>query len=79
MPLCIILGMGAGVVGAILVSIMYNGYLIARDATHGVVAGAIVAGASSLYLLNPSYALIAGGVGGLIQALIQNIFERKGI
>lgn len=66
--------MGAGVIGSALCSLLINGQLVIRDATHGVVAGAIVAGASSLYLINPSYALIAGGIGGLIQAFIQNTF-----
>jgi len=74
MPLCLVLGMGAGVMGGILVSILFKGQVVVRDVTHGVVAGAIVAGASSLYLINPSYALIAGGIGGLTQALIQNTF-----
>ncbi len=79
MPTCILLGMGAGVIGSIVFSLIYNGELIIRDAIHGVIAGAIVAGASSLYVSNPSYALIAGGVGGLTQSIIQNIFERWGI
>lgn len=71
MPTCILLGMGAGVIGSIVFSLIYNGELIIRDAIHGVIAGA-----SSLYVSNPSYALIAGGVGGLTQSIIQNIFER---
>lgn len=79
MPTCILLGMGAGVIASIVFSLIYNGELIIRDAIHGVIAGAIVAGASSLYVANPSYALIAGGVGGLTQSVIQNIFERWGI
>jgi hypothetical protein len=79
MPTCILLGMGAGVIASIIFSLIFNGELIIRDAIHGVIAGAIVAGASSLYVANPSYALIAGGVGGLAQSIIQNIFERWGI
>lgn len=74
LPTCILLGMGAGVIGGITFSLIYNGELIIRDAIHGVIAGAIVTGASSLYLTNPGYALITGGVGGFTQSIIQNIF-----
>lgn len=79
MPFCNILGMGAGVIGGAIASLMFNGYLIARDPIHGLIAGAIVAGTASHYILNPTYALIAGGIGGLLQGFIQNIIERSGI
>lgn len=69
--------MGAGTLGGILISCLINGYLIARDVIHGPVAGAIAVGASSLFITNPTYALIAGAAGGIIQALLQNIVERK--
>lgn len=41
---------------------------------HGPIAGAIVVGASSLYIVNPLYAMIAGVAGGVFQTAIQNIF-----
>jgi hypothetical protein len=79
LPLCLVLAMGAGVVGSVCFSLLYNGQLIVRDATHGVVAGAVASGAASLYLVSPSYALIAGGIGGLVQSFVQNTFERWGV
>lgn len=74
-----IVGLGAGAIGAILTSCLINGQLIARDALHGPFAGAIVVGASSLYITNPVYALIAGASGGIIQTLIQNLIEKSSI
>jgi hypothetical protein len=52
---------------------LINGIIIIRDLLHGVIAGAIVVGASSLYISNPIYSIVAGTVGGIAQALIQNI------
>jgi len=78
-PLFILLGMGAGCIGAICCSILINGHLIVRDATHGVIAGAIAIGAASLYLIVPAYALITGFISGFIQAIIQNYLERYGV
>ena len=69
--------MGAGTIGAMSISALINGYLIARDVIHGPIAGAIAVGASSLFIANPTYALVAGGAGGIIQALLQNRVEKK--
>jgi hypothetical protein len=71
--------LGAGGIGAIIVSTIINGSIVARDAIHGPVAGAIVCGASSLYITNPVYAFVAGMTGGVAQALIQNLAERVAI
>jgi hypothetical protein len=68
--------MGAGTLGAMSISCLINGVLIARDALHGPVAGAIAVGASSLFIANPTYALVAGATGGIIQSLLQNFVER---
>ena len=54
-----------------------NGIIIFRDLIHGIIAGAIVVGASSLYISNPIYAIVAGVTGGIIQTLIQNVMERS--
>lgn len=75
-PVCIIIGMGSGLIGAMFVSLLINGTLILRDALHGPIAGAIVVGASSLYITIPTYAFVAGASGGIIQALIQNLVEK---
>jgi len=71
-PLCIILAMGAGTLGSIFISTLINGQIIARDAIHGPIAGAIAVGASSMYITTPVWALVAGCGGGIVQALIQN-------
>jgi ammonia channel protein AmtB len=73
----VIVAMGAGTLGAIIISYLINGYLIVRDAIHGPIAGAIAVGASSLYITNPVYALIAGAGAGIIQAIIQNFIEQR--
>lgn len=70
------MGLGSGAIGAIIVSTLINGYIIARDAIHGPIAGAIAVGASSLYITNPVYAFIAGISGGICQAVIQNLIEK---
>ena len=69
--------MGAGVIGAIIGSSLINGSIIARDTLHGPIAGAIVVGASSLFITNPVFAFIAGFSGGFVQSLIQNIIEKR--
>jgi len=66
--------LGSGAVGSLATSTIINGNLILRDIIHGPIAGAIVVGASSLYIVSPLYALIAGFAGGVFQAAIQNIF-----
>jgi len=71
--------MGAGTIGAIFVSLFIHGYIIARDVIHGPIAGAIAVGASSLYITNPTYALVAGCAGGIIQSIIQNIIETPAV
>lgn len=78
-PVCVIIAMGAGAIGALLVSLSFNGILILRDVLHGPIAGAIAVGSSSLYITNPVYALVAGASAGIIQSLIQNYFEKTAI
>lgn len=56
---------------------LINGIIIFRDLIHGVIAGAIVVGASSLFISNPIYAIVAGMTGGIIQTIIQNVLERR--
>jgi hypothetical protein len=73
----LIVGLGTGTIGAIFVSTLINGYIIARDALHGPIAGAIVVGASSLYITSPIYAFVAGITGGIAQSLIQNLIEKR--
>lgn len=69
--------MGAGAISATSISYLINGYLISRDAIHGPIAGAIAVGASSLYVTNPVYAFVAGAGAGIIQTIIQNLFEKR--
>lgn len=76
-PVSVLLAMGAGTMGSIFVSVLINGNLIARDALHGPIAGAIAVGASSLFITNPVYALVAGATGGISQTLIQNLIEKR--
>jgi hypothetical protein len=64
--------MGASTLGAIFVSTLINGQIIARDVIHGPIAGAIAVGASSLYITTPVWAIVAGCGSGIIQAFIQN-------
>lgn len=64
--------MGAGLIGSVIASLFFNGYLIARDATHGIIAGAIAVGSASLYIVVPAYALITGFIAGVLQGIIQN-------
>ena len=72
-PLILILAVAAGITTSTCLSAILNGYLIVRDVTHGAIAGAIVVGAGSLYIWNPSFALLSGIIGGTIQTLIQNL------
>ena len=68
--------MGAGALGGMCGSAFFNGTLIARDAFHGSIAGAIAVGTSSLYITQPVYAVLAGCVGGLFQSIFQNLLEK---
>jgi hypothetical protein len=75
--LIIVISMAAGLIGGLVVSAIINGYIIIRDVTHGLVAGAIAVGAGSLYIINPTFAIITGFIAGGLQALIQNLGERS--
>jgi len=78
-PLCIIIAMGAGTLGSIIISSIINGTIILRDLLHGPIAGAIAVGASSLYISYPIYIIVSGLIGGIVQAFIQNAFEKNTI
>ena len=69
--------MGAGVCGSLIMSMILNGYLVLRDATHGAIAGAIATGAASLYILNPSWAIITGFIAGSLQGFFQGLVEKR--
>jgi len=73
-PFYIVLAMGASIVGAVIVSTIFNGNLIIRDLIHAPIAGGIIAGSASFYISTPVYSLVAGFAGGAIQSLLQNIF-----
>lgn len=73
----VIVAMGASIVSSVIVSCMINGHLIVRDLIHAPIAGGIIAGSASFFLTNQVYALVVGFVGGAIQTLIQNYFEKK--
>ena len=75
----ILLAMGAGMITSLVFTLFFNGYIIARDITHGAIAGAIATGAGSLYIFVPGFAILTGAFAGFIQAFIQNYFERKAI
>lgn len=75
-PYCIILSMGAALVTSVGVSSMINGYLIIRDIIHAPIAGAIMGGSASFFAVNPVQPILTGFVAGLIQTLIQNLFEK---
>lgn len=74
-PMLVALAMGAGGVTAAGVSSIANGYLVVRDVTHGIVAGAVAVGAASLYITDPIYGLLSGAIAGLFQGIIQACFE----
>jgi hypothetical protein len=78
-PLVIIIAMGASMIASIATSLLFNGHLVVRDVTHGLIAGAIIMGSASLYIANLTYVFITAFIGGVIQALIQNLIERKAI
>ena len=69
--------MGAGIGGSLVMSMLFNGYIILRDVTHGAVAAAVATGAASLYILNPSYAIITGFMAGIMQGFFQNFIEKR--
>lgn len=78
-PLIIIIAMGCSMISSAAVSILINGHLVVRDVTHGIIAGAIIMGSASLYIANLAFVFIAAFVGGVVQALIQNLIERRAI
>ena len=75
-PFCIVISMGASLLGSFIVSTLINGKLIARDMIHAPIAGAIVGGSASFFTVNPTQPILAGLAGGILQTLIQNLFEK---
>jgi ammonia channel protein AmtB len=76
-PLSVVIGMGSSLIGAYIISSLINGNPIVIDLIHGPIAGGIVVGAASYFITSPLYAIIAGFTAGLIQSLIQNVFESR--
>lgn len=71
--------MGSSLIGACILSLLINGTIAARDIIYAPVAGAIVVGSSSLFIINPVYSLVAGFSGGFTQSFIHNLLENKWI
>lgn len=72
----LVLGMSSSVIGAICISSLINGNIIARDIMHAPIAGGIVVGSASFFIVSPVYSLVTGFCGGAIQVFIQNLIER---
>lgn len=72
-PLIIIIAMGCSMISSVGTSILINGHLVVRDVTHGILAGAIIIGSSTNYLANLFPVFVSAIVGGVIQALVQNL------
>ena len=72
-PLIIIIAMGCSMISSVGTSILINGHLVVRDVTHGILAGAIIIGSSTNYLANIFPVFVSAIVGGVIQALVQNL------
>ena len=68
----VVLSMGSGIIAALIFTLFINGYVVVRDLTHGLVAGAVSVGAGSLYIFTPGYSIITGFVSGFLQTVIQN-------
>lgn len=73
----LLLGMSSSVVGALCISSLINGNIIVRDILHAPIAGGIVVGSASFFIVNPVYSLVAGFSGGAAQTLIQNLIEKN--
>jgi ammonia channel protein AmtB len=76
-PTSLILGMSSSVLGAFCISSLINGHTIVRDILHAPIAGGIITGSASFFIVSPVYSLVVGFSGGAIQAFIQNIIEKR--
>lgn len=76
-PISVVVGMGASLIGAFCSSSFFNGNVIARDIIHAPIAGGIVVGAASMFITNPTYALVAGFTAGVVQTSIHNIIQKR--
>jgi ammonia channel protein AmtB len=61
----------------IATSCVVNEMLHVRDVVEGSIAGAVACASASFYLVNPVYALVIGSVSGVVQALAQNMIEKR--
>ena len=76
-PLSVIFAMGFSIIASLIVSVLINGHLIARDLINAPLAGAIIVGASSFFITNNVFSIVIGFVGGALQAALQNAFEKN--
>lgn len=72
----LVLGMSSSVIGSICISSLINGNIIVRDIMHAPIAGGIVVGSASFFIVSPVYSLVSGFCGGAIQVFIQNMIEK---
>lgn len=63
----------AATIASIIWSSVFNGKLVVRDIILGPIAGGVIAGTASLYVVNPVYSLVMGFVGGSVQIIGQNL------
>lgn len=66
----------AATIASFIWSSVFNGHLVVRDVIFGPVAGGVIAGTASLYVVNPVYAMVMGFTGGSIQVIGQNLIEK---
>ena len=71
--ICVILSISASTLTSIAIGLIVKGNLVVRHLIYGPVAGAVIGGASSYYTSNPTYALVVGAAGGILQTIFMLI------
>lgn len=67
--ICVVLSISASTLTSVAIGLIAKGNLVVRHLVYGPVAGAIIGGASSYYTSNPTYALVVGATGGILQTI----------
>lgn len=76
-PINVVFGLSAATVASFAMSALFNGRLQIRDIVYGPVAGGVAVATSSVYIVEPVYAMTVGAFAGMLQVFIMNLIEKR--
>lgn len=76
-PFSIWYSMSASVVVGCAFSIFVYSKTVPRDFINSLIAGGVACTTAGLYFTNPVWPMVLGSTAGMVQSLVQGLFEKK--